>query len=181
MSMTYVFLAGIGNSEAEHWQAIWHRALGGRWVEHADWEHPRASDWVADLDGVLRATGGPKVIVAHSIGCLLAVEWAKRHHDAQIRGSFLVAPPDPCGPCFPTAASGFAPPGDGKPPLPALVVASSTDPYASLRSSQNAAACWGAEIIQVGARGHINLASQLGAWDEGRALLASFVARLEPG
>ena len=42
--MTYVFLAGIGNSEAEHWQAIWHRALGGRWVEHADWDQPRASD-----------------------------------------------------------------------------------------------------------------------------------------
>ena len=177
--MTYVFLAGIGNSEAEHWQAIWHRALGGRWVEHADWERPRAADWVGDLDGVLRATPGPKLIVAHSIGCLLAVEWAKHHRDPQIRGSFLVAPPDPCGPCFPPPAVGFAPPGDARPPLPALIVASTTDPYATPVWARDAAACWGAEIADVGARGHINLASDVGAWDEGRALLAGFVARLE--
>jgi hypothetical protein len=177
--MTYVFLAGIGNSEAEHWQAIWHRVLGGRWVEHADWERPRANRWVADLEGVLRATAGKKILVAHSLGCLLAVEWARRHHDPQLLGSFLVAPPDPCAPCFPTSAVGFAPPGDGKPPLPALIVASTTDPYASLASARDAAACWGAALADVGARGHINLASNVGAWDEGRALLAGFVARLE--
>jgi len=177
--MTYLFLAGIGNSEAEHWQAIWHRELGGRWVEHADWDRPRASDWVADLEAVLRATPGPKVIVAHSLGCLLAVEWAKQHRDPQILGSFLVAPPDPCGPCFPPAAAGFTPPGDDQPPLPALVVASSNDPYASLPAAQRAAAGWGAELAEVGALGHINLASKIGGWEQGRALLARFLARLE--
>ena len=177
--MTYVFLAGIGNSEAEHWQASWHRALGGRWVEHADWERPRADQWVADLDRALSAIAGPKIIVAHSIGCLLAVEWAKRHRDRDLLGSFLVAPPDPCGPCFPTSAVGFAPPAEGKPPLPALIVASSTDPYASLAWTRHAAARWGAGLADVGERGHINLASHIGAWDEGRALLTGFVARLE--
>jgi predicted alpha/beta hydrolase family esterase len=176
--MTYVFLAGIGNSEAEHWQAIWHRALGGRWVEHADWNRPRADVWVADLEASLRATPGPKVIVAHSLGCLLAVEWGKRHRDPEVRGSFLVAPPDPCGPCFPAAAVGFAPPGDGRPPLPALVVASTSDPYASLVSAQRAAGCWDARLADVGACGHINLASNIGGWDQGRALLAEFVASL---
>ena len=178
--MTCVFLAGIGNSETDHWQSIWYRALGGTWVEHADWDKPRADDWVADLDVALRETAGPKILIAHSVGCLLTVEWAKRHRDPSIAGSFLVAPPDPCGPSWPaTVISGFAPAADAaKPPLPALVIASTTDQYASITSARAAAACWGADFADVGALGHINLASNIGAWDAGRALFDGFVARL---
>jgi predicted alpha/beta hydrolase family esterase len=178
--MNFVFLAGLGNSEPGHWQAIWYRSMpGARWVEHADWDAPNATDWVADLDGELRNVPGPKVIVAHSLGCLLAVEWARRHHDSQVKGSFLVAPPDVRAPTFPRGAVGFEPPGgDARPPLPAIVVASTDDPYASLESARTAATVWGAELASVGARGHINLASDIGAWDEGRALFDRFVAGL---
>ena len=181
--MTYVFLAGIGNSEPQHWQSLWFRALGGRWVEHADWDHPVAADWVADLDAALRDIAGPKTLVAHSLGCLLAVEWARQRGDAGrsagVIGSFLVAPPDPRGPNWPaTTVTGFAAATEtAKPPLPALVVASTTDPYASLASARAAAACWGAELVDVGALGHINLASGIGAWEPGRALFDDFVAR----
>ena len=55
--MNYIFLAGIGNSEPDHWQSIWFRDLGGRWVEHADWDRPRADDWVADLERALKLLG----------------------------------------------------------------------------------------------------------------------------
>ena len=181
--MHYLFLAGIGNSELDHWQSIWFRALGpkGRWVEHTDWDAPDADRWVADLERAVGALAGPKILVAHSLGCLLAIEWAKRHRDAGVKGSFLVAPPDVDGPSFPKAAVGFGRAAAGMPPLPALVVASTDDPYASFESARAAATAWGAEIANVGRRGHINLASNIGAWDEGRALLDRFVASLSDG
>jgi predicted alpha/beta hydrolase family esterase len=95
-----------------------------------------------------------------------------------VKGSFLVAPPDVRRENFPDSVVGFQPPGEGRPPLPAVVVASTDDHYASFASAQAAAEAWGAELIDVGARGHINLASNLGAWNEGRRLLDEFVARL---
>ena len=178
--MNYIFLAGIGNSEPDHWQSIWFRALGGRWVEHADWEQPRADAWVADLERAVQEVAGPKILIGHSLGCLLAVEWARRHRNPDIKGSFLVAVPDVGGPNFPKAAAGFAPAdaNAGPPPLPALVVASTSDPYGSFASARRAAKAWGAAIASVGDRGHINLASNIGAWDEGRALFDRFLAGL---
>jgi predicted alpha/beta hydrolase family esterase len=177
--MQYVFLAGIGNSEPGHWQAVWHGELGGRWVEHADWERPRRDEWVAELHQVLRDVSGPKVLVAHSLGCLLAAEWAARHSDPEVKGSFLVAPPDVNGPRFPSGIVGFAPAlAAARPPTPARVVASTNDPFATFESACAAAAAWGADIVDVGALGHINLASNLGGWAAGRRLLERFVAGL---
>ena len=177
--LTHVFLAGIGNSEPGHWQSRWHRSLpGSRWVEHADWDNPDARAWIADLDAALAAVTGPKLLVAHSLGCLLAMEWARDHRDPDIEGAFLVAVPDAAGPNFPRQAVGFRPATTGRPPLPALVVASTNDGYASIESARAAAAAWGADFADVGALGHINLASNLGDWPQGRALLAAFEARL---
>jgi uncharacterized protein len=178
--MQYVFLAGIGNSEPEHWQAIWHRELGGLWVGHRSWDQPRCDEWMADLDAALADLRGPKVLIAHSLGCLLAVEWAKRHRDPDVRGVFLVAPPDVRSPCFPAAIVGFPPASAAASPLArALVVASTDDSYASFASARAAATAWGADLVDVGALGHINLASNLGAWESGRRLLERFVAGLE--
>jgi predicted alpha/beta hydrolase family esterase len=177
--MRYVFLAGIGNSEPEHWQSLWYRSLppdAARWVEHADWDRPVAAEWVADLDAVLTALPGPKLLVAHSMGCLLAVEWAKRHRDPEVRGAFLVSVPDVTGPCFPTQAIGFAPAAEGRPPLPALLVASTDDRYCGIDHARGVARAWGVRLVDVGTRGHINLASNIGAWDEGRRLLEAFAA-----
>jgi predicted alpha/beta hydrolase family esterase len=198
--MNQVFLAGIGNSEPGHWQSIWYRSLGAsaHWVEHADWNNPDADAWVADLERVVRGLRGPTVLVAHSLGCLLAVAWARRSRDparqaaaggaatlgdpegaAVILGSFLVSLPDPQAPCFPRQAVGFpdataaAPPGAA-----ALLVASTTDPYGSLPYAQAAARAWKAELVDVGPLGHINLASHIGAWPQGRALFDRYVTRL---
>src|SRR3954462_14135103 len=109
--MNFVFLAGLGNSEPGHWQAIWFRSMeGAHWVAHREWERPRATDWVADLQRDLQRIPGPKVLVAHSLGCLLAVEWARRHSDPSVKGSFLVAPPDVRRSTFPDGVVGFEPP-----------------------------------------------------------------------
>jgi len=178
-ALTHVFLAGIGNSEPEHWQSIWYRSQPGSvWVEHNDWDNPDAGAWVADLDAALRSIAGPKVLIAHSLGCLLAVEWARAHRDPQVRGSFLVAVPDSASPNFPRQATGFRPAATGTPPMPALVVASTTDKYSAIDPARAAAAAWGAEFVDVGPLGHINLESNLGDWARGRALLAAFESRI---
>jgi predicted alpha/beta hydrolase family esterase len=178
-SVTYVFLAGIGNSEPQHWQSRWYRAIpGSRWVEHADWDHPDGARWVADLDQALQSIEGPKLLVAHSLGCLLAVDWARRHRDPEVRGSFLVSVPDRRGPNFPASAVGFGAAVEGRPPLPALVVASTNDRYSSFEHARAVAAAWQVELVDAGALGHINLESNIGAWSEGRQRLERFVSSL---
>jgi predicted alpha/beta hydrolase family esterase len=178
-SMRYVFLAGIGDSELGHWQSIWFRSVGeaGYWVAHADWDRPRAEAWVRDLDDSLRALDGEKVLVAHSLGCLVVAEWARRHADRDIVGALLVALPDVAGPAFPRDALGFGGALAARLPFPATVVASADDPYCSLEVARRAAALLGARLVEVGAKGHINVASGVGDWPEGRALLDELVAR----
>lgn len=178
-ALNHVFLAGIGNSGADHWQRKWHERLPRSvWVEHGDWEHPDMDTWVAELQAAVWKLSGPMVIVAHSLGCLLASEWASRRHDPSMLGALLVAVPDPDGPNFPVQATGFDDTTAAKLPFPSLIVASRDDPYATLDYAEVSAKIWGSEFVDIGARGHINAASGLDDWPEGAGLLERFVARL---
>jgi predicted alpha/beta hydrolase family esterase len=180
----FVFLAGVGNSEPDHWQRRWYQAIpGALWVEHDEWERISRDRWMAELDAALAGMAARSVLVAHSLGCLLAADWLREHRDERVAGAFLVAPPDVEAPCFPRSVVGFrAAPRRGRVPLPcpSMVVASSTDRYASIEHARDVAAGWGASIVDVGDRGHINLASDLGDWDEGQSLMRGFVASLRP-
>ncbi|WP_407836830.1 RBBP9/YdeN family alpha/beta hydrolase [Streptomyces sp. DSM 116496] len=172
-SATHVFIAGIGNSGPEHWQALWHgRVAGSVWVEHASWDAPLRDVWVKELDDTLRAIEGPKVLIAHSLGCTLVAEWASEYEDHAVTGAFLVAMPDVHGSNFPTAAVGFDAPPQTPLPFPALVVASEDDPYGSLESASAGAERLGAQLVGVGAKGHINAASGLADWPEGWSLFS---------
>jgi predicted alpha/beta hydrolase family esterase len=191
---TFVFLAGIGDSEPEHWQRRWYRAYraaladagGAVWVEHRDWVHVSRNRWVSELDAAvapIAARGESILFVAHSLGCLLAAEWLALHPQSSVVGAFLVAPPDVCGSCFPRTVAGFRPvdckePVRGKLPCPAMLVASTTDHYATIDHARELSEYWGAAFVDVGAKGHINLASGLGDWSEGKALVDAFIARL---
>ena len=176
---TYVFLAGIGNSGPEHWQSRWRgRVARGVWVEHDSWDNPVRDVWVKELDDALAAIDGPKVLVAHSLGCSLVAEWAAGHQDETVVGALLVAMPDVHGDRFPAQAVGFgAAPRDVRLPFRAVVVASEDDPYASLEFASAAAERLGARLVNVGRRGHINAASGLGDWPEGWSLFSDAFAR----
>jgi predicted alpha/beta hydrolase family esterase len=58
-------------------------------------------------------------------------------------------------------------------PLPfrSVVVASQNDEYVSLEQARSYADAWGSRFINVGDAGHINSASNLGAWPVGYALV----------
>lgn len=177
VSPVVVFVAGYGNSGPGHWQRLWHESLPESvWVEQAEWDAPERDAWVASLDDHVRRLARPCVFVAHSLGCLAVVEWSCRGtgHSA---GAMLVAPPDPEGPAFPSAIRGFRRPAPRPLGFPGIVVASSDDPYATPEWSRARAVEWQAELVEVGPRGHINAASRLGSWPEGRALLARWAGK----
>ncbi|MFC8448780.1 RBBP9/YdeN family alpha/beta hydrolase [Kitasatospora sp. NPDC057223] len=169
---TLVFVAGIENSGPTHWQAIWHdRVPNGVWVEHESWDNPVRDLWVKDLDDALRAIDGPKIIVAHSLGCTVVAEWASEHQDDTVVGAFLAALPDVHGDNFPTQALGFGSPRLAPLPFRTVVLASEDDPYGSLESATAGAGHLGARLVNVGPKGHINADSGLGDWPEGWAVL----------
>ncbi len=168
----YVIAPGWHGSGAEHWQTHWERAWGNQAVrvQIESWEHPDLDDYLTSLDD---AVGAAKhcTIVAHSLGTWAAAEWARTRQPSNVR-LLLVAPPDPDAESFPRdEAPTFV--LDARPiGVPALVVASTDDPYDTEPAARRIAAAWGAPIEVVGAHGHLNSASRLGMWPVGQALLA---------
>lgn len=172
MNSPVLVVPGIGNSGPSHWQSVWQAAFPD-WQRLAadDWDQVVCDDWVAAIERQLAAIGRDPMIVAHSLGCLAVVHWATRS-TRNIRGALLVAPPDPASTAFPReAASGFAPVPLQRLRFPTTVVASSNDPYGSMDYVRACTSAWGSELVEAGAKGHLNAASNLGNWPEGFQLL----------
>jgi predicted alpha/beta hydrolase family esterase len=171
--MRYVIVPGIGDSGPDHWQSLWQAGWGDRAVriEPASWDEPDLEDWVAALARVVEPDD---VLVAHSLGTLAVAAWFSQH-GRRAAGAFLVAVPDPAGPGFPTAAPTFRDPGLPI-PGPAVVVGSTDDPYSTTAVTVARAATWRAAYVELGPVGHVNGASGLGDWPEGRRLLTAFEA-----
>lgn len=162
-----LLLPGIHNSGPGHWQTAWeqHHPLVQR-VAQRDWDNPACAQWVASLEQAVRDTGPEVILVAHSLACLVVAHWAVQTTQ-HIHAALLVAVPDPAGPEFPTQATGFAPVPGLHLPFKTTMVASTNDPYGSTEYATACAADWGAELVRIGAVGHINSASGLGDWPAG--------------
>ena len=174
----HLIIPGIGDSGPQHWQSLWQAADPRlRRVVQRDWDRPHCDEWVATLQAAVQAAGAGVVLVAHSLGCLLVAHWAARHAGTAgaVRAALLVAVPDPQGPAFPAQALGFAPLPMQRLPFASLVVASSDDPYGSLDHARGCAAAWGSRLVEAGARGHLNAASGLADWPEGRLWLQELI------
>jgi len=174
----FIHLPGIGNSGEAHWQSRWEQADPTiRRFGPASWDQPDLADWIAALDRAIGAATAPPVLVAHSLACLLVAHWQQRT-SLPVKGALLVAVPDPRSPAFPAEAAGFASVPETRFRFPSTIVASTDDPFASLSYVQARARQWGSELVDVGAKGHINGASNLGDWPEGRRILREFDARI---
>lgn len=166
-----LILPGIGNSGPEHWQSLWEQAHPAfRRVEQRDWDRPLREEWAVTLEAAVRQAGTDVVLVAHSLACLAVARWASREH-APIAAALLVAVPDPADPNFPAEAIGFSQTPTQPFDFRSIVVASTDDPYGSVEHAQVLAQSWGSRWVNVGACGHINASSGLGAWAEGYELL----------
>jgi uncharacterized protein len=139
-----------------------------------EWEQPRCADWVTTLGRAVAGEQGEVLFVAHSSACALVAHWADTAEPrliARVRGALLVAPSDPEGPNYPVGPSGFAPMPRLPLPFPSTVVASRNDEYVSVDQARSYAEAWGSTFVDIGNAGHINSASQLGAWPAGYELL----------
>jgi predicted alpha/beta hydrolase family esterase len=174
--MRWISIPGYGSSGPEHWQTRWEAAHPSVVrIRPASWEEPRLDDWMRAIGET--SPGADSVLIAHSMGCLAAVEWLGRTHQ-RVAGAFLVAPPDPASPAYPPQAAEFAEIARRPLEIPALVVASEDDPHCTHARAERFARTWNAGFASVGHRGHINSASGLGDWPEGRALLDGLIASI---
>jgi predicted alpha/beta hydrolase family esterase len=173
-----LFLPGLNGSGPEHWQTSWEaRSPGAMRLQPTSWSTPELSDWMSAMDRAAAACVSPPILVAHSMGCLLAVSWAMQHQSSSsIRGAFLVAPPNFRRPEFP--APSFTQVPSSPVPHPLLVIASTNDPYSAIEVARAMAHQWGAGFVSVGARGHISTEPGNGEWQEGLHLLEAFASGL---
>jgi serine hydrolase len=167
-----LILPGFGGSGPGHWQTLWERQRGYARIEQDEWERPDRDAWVERLQVAIACGSEPAILVAHSLGCVLAAHWAARHGPGRVRGALLVAPPDvdEAQHLIPEIAS-FAPTPRSLLGFPAVVVMSRDDPYADPAVTAGLAAAWGARLVDVGACGHINTEAGFGEWPQGLALL----------
>ncbi|GEP08809.1 RBBP9/YdeN family alpha/beta hydrolase [Methylobacterium gnaphalii] len=172
-----LILPGFAGSGEDHWQARWaSRLRTGRVVEQADWHNPDPEAWRSRIVAAVEEATRPVVLIAHSLGVVAAVEAASRFPKDVVRGAMLVAFPD-IETCqdLPASVRSFAPVPRDRLTFPTLVVASRTDPYCSYERAEEFATAWGAEIVDAGEAGHINIASGHGPWPEGMMRLAGFM------
>lgn len=169
-----LLVPGYQNSGPGHWQSLWEGSLrGARRVEMPNWDFPHKVGWVETLDEAIAACTEPPILVGHSLGCLAIVHWAEGH-DREVLGALLAAPADVERPDALEATRSFVPIPRLRLAFPAIVAASSDDPFLSQARARTLAADWGARFVDLGPCGHLNQASGHGPWPRGEALLAEF-------
>ena len=169
---------GWHGSEACHWQTIWEsRYPHISRVEQSDWERPELGRWVATLDGHVRRSKGPVVLVAHSLGCLAVAHWAQSANDrCDVAAALLVAPPWFGGEqSCPRETRAFVPIPKEILPFPSTLVASRNDPYLCFSAAAELADHWGSNFVDAGFAGHINVSSGHGEWAQGEDLLKALL------
>jgi len=177
---TTLIVPGLNGSDEGHWQRHWLRDNPeATLVEQDDWQCPVLEDWIDRLETALAAVD-KAYIVAHSLGCLLVANAASRPFATKIKGALLVAPAhldriETMHPCivrfgvFPRRRLTF----------PSLIVGSTNDPYMNGEQLAQTARLWGSNVTNLGAAGHINIASGHGRWPEGYALFERLKANVE--
>lgn len=165
-------LPGWENSGEKHWQTLWEQRHGYRRVEQHDWMKPLRGDWVARLEDMVLSCDEPAVLVAHSLGCILAAAWAAHSQNThRVKAALLVAPGDVERPEIRDQLPTWSPIELQALPFRAVLLASRNDPYCALERAQLFAYTWQAQFMDYGDCGHINADSGLASWPEGHVLL----------
>lgn len=164
MSIKYLIVPGLGDSDACHWQSLWHCRLHSARVGGPVWQECHIELWKEEILAMLAEMRAAPILVAHGYGCLAAVASARRAPN-HIRGLFLVAP---------RRAHEYGN-GDGRLAMPSRVMASASDPNLTLAEARAMAGFWGSDFVNVGPLGHVNSASGHGPWHMGWRSLRRFM------
>lgn len=172
-----VVVRGLSGACPGPWQSIWQsQEPSWRRFSPRSWDHPDLDVWRNSLDQAVDAGGAAAVLLAHSLGCTLALDFVSRRPEL-LAGLSLVAPPDSSHPHFPKELEAFADVADSAQlPCQTVVATSADDPYCSAASAARLVACWNARHISLGAAGYVNVLSGHGAWPEGRQQFQNLLA-----
>ncbi|HQR59346.1 MAG TPA: alpha/beta hydrolase [Azonexus sp.] len=175
---TILFVPGLRDHVEEHWQTILQKKIpGARSVPPLEHDKFSRAARVEALQTALAEIDGPVILVAHSAGVMITVNWAQMY-DRPIYGAMLAAPADvespmPAG--YPTVdvlrANGWLPIPRARLPFPSIVAASTNDPLCVFERASGFARDWGSRFIDVGAVGHINPAAGFGEWTQAEDLI----------
>jgi hypothetical protein len=178
MNATILFVPGLRDHVADHWQTLLAAEVpGSRTVPPLEYDKLSLAARVAALDAALAAIDGPVILAAHSAGVLIVAHWAQAA-SRPIKGALLATPPDietPLPNGYPTydelLSNGWMPVPVARLPFRSIVAASDNDPLASAESAAALARAWRSEVASLGAVGHLNPASGFGPWPAAMALL----------
>lgn len=164
-------IPGLGNSGEQHWQTHWENQFGFTRIQQREWETPDRTEWIEVIDGVLKNVPlNEVVLVGHSLACSTIVYWAQQYN-RKVKGALLVAPSDTEAASYPSGTTGFTSMPVSKLSFPSICITSSNDFYVTLDRATHFAATWGSDLVNIGAAGHINVASGHGPWVEGLKFL----------
>ena len=172
----YFIIPGLGNSGPEHWQTYFEKSGNNfQRVNQEEWDTPTCYDWITRIEKTISQYDPTTVVlIGHSLGCATIAHWA-RQYTKKIKGALLVAPSDIENPIYTFPRTGFAPMPLSKINFKTIVVASSNDPWVSLKRAKHFADHWGSELIDIGNAGHINVASGYGKWKQGFEILEKLI------
>jgi predicted alpha/beta hydrolase family esterase len=161
---TTLIVPGIYSSGPDHWQTWFEERIPGSVrVIQRDWKDANLAEWSSRVRREIVRNPGQILIVAHSFGVLAAVQ-AAHDHSERIAGALLVAPADPekfgVEDYLPATPLAFR----------AVVVGSTNDSWMRLERTAHWADLWGADLVNLGAAGHVNVDSGFGPWPEGLAI-----------
>ncbi|MDE2364536.1 MAG: alpha/beta hydrolase [Hyphomicrobiales bacterium] len=174
-----LILPGKGGGTPDHWYARWAQKLStAHRVEQRDFDRPVLREWTARIAEASRAAQRPVVLVGHSMGAVAGMLVAPDLDN--VVAAMLVAPAsarvlrtmDDVDPAFAAAPV-------RKLAIPALLVASRDDPYATYEEQTERAGALGATLVDAGDSGHINAESGHGPWPEGLMRFAHFLAQVK--
>ena len=181
---TVLLVPGLRDEAPGHWQSLLARsqpnvhalpALGRSNIDL------RAR--IEAIEDAVRSIAGPVVVVAHSGGSIATVHWA-RQTTSMIQGALLATPPAfsrPLSSEYPDMSAfeeaGWLPLPKAALPFPCIVAASRNDPLGDFSEIAQLARCWGAELVDLGAVGHLNPVSGYGEWPGAIPLIAKLASR----
>jgi serine hydrolase len=171
-----LFVPRLGGDAAGDWPGRWLPKLStARFVAPADALDPRLEAWAAAVAEAARQARRPVLFIGHGLGGAAVVEAARATGGADVRGAFLVAPPDEAG--LERRMGARWTEARARLQWPSLVVASRNDPDGAFDAVKALAFGWGAELIDAGFAGALDAASGHGPWPEGLMRLAGFIKR----
>jgi uncharacterized protein len=162
-----LIVPGLDGSPAPHWQHWWAATdPSALMVDLTDPARPLPAVWETELASMI-LHHPDSILVGHSLGAVLIARLLATWPHLRVRGALLVAPAETMGN---DRIGQFGAIPELPMDIPTTVVVSRNDPWMSFGRAVHLSRAWGSDLVDLGAAGHINVASGFGPWAKGKVL-----------